>query len=119
MVLSYYRDTVALPRFTGIFNTIIAELLRLPLIPVITTGFQFPSRPIPRFLDTDQVYREFADVFHYRPDHHRSVSLPNKFNVELPTFSFAVPTITQVLVQSKCTVIPIYTHEATNRLVAV
>ena len=87
---------------------------------VITAGFPFPSRSVARCLDTDQVYRKIADVFHYRQDHYRGVSLPNKFNVEWPTFSIAVPTITQV---SRSEQVHghtyIYLHEATNRLVTV
>lgn len=45
-------DTVALPR-----------LPRWSLIPVITAGLTFPSRPIPTYLVTECVYRRIPDVF--------------------------------------------------------
>ena len=54
------------------------------MIPVITAGFPFPSRSVPRFLVIEYVCRQIADVLQYRPDHYRAVSYPDKFDVELP-----------------------------------
>ena len=105
-VPSYFRVcrqiTVVLPRlqwnccdyrrFTS--NTVGFPLL--PLIPAITAGFPFPSRSLPRFLVVEYVCRQVVDAVHFRPEHYRGVSLPNKFNVVLPPFCMAVPRITQV-----------------------
>ena len=56
------------------FTPITVGLPRLRLIPVITAGFPFPSRPVPRFVVTECVCRHVADAFYFCPDHYRGVS---------------------------------------------
>ena len=94
--------TVVLPRLQwncDDYRRFTASTVGLPILPlntVITAGFPFPSRSLPRFLVVEYVCRQVVDAVHFRPDHYRGVSLPNKFNVLLPPFCMAVPCITQV-----------------------
>ena len=43
-----------------------------------------PTRSLPRCRVTEQIYRLITAVLHYRPDHYRGFSLPNKCNRPLP-----------------------------------
>ena len=72
---------------------ITAVLRRLPYnFPPLPPSFDVPTfRPLPRCFVTEQFYRQITEVFRYRTDLPRGLSLRN-FAVNMPPFSGANPT---------------------------
>ena len=69
---SYCGRTTAIPShccYYRHFTAITVGTPRLHLMPVITYGFPFPSRPVLRFVVIECVFRQAGDIFPFCPHH--------------------------------------------------